>query len=255
MNRWALLILMGLGIGLLDPGLAPATEGTSPEEHFFEANRAYKTGRFAEAAGAYLDLIAGGRTNGHIYYNLANAHLRSGDLGRAILYYERARLLLPRDDDLSFNLAYAQNRTRDAIGEERTSPVNSLLSLDSVNVYETFFVFVMLNVGFFGVLGLRLFKKPEWSYYLAIILGMAFVIGLGAWAFKWHGLRSDDRAVVLADEIEVHAGPDPADTVLFKLHAGAVVHYERAEGDWALLHLDRDKRGWAEAGRLERIVE
>jgi hypothetical protein len=39
------------------------------------------------------------------------AFYRLGDLGRAILFYERARLLLPRDDDLLFNLSHARNKT------------------------------------------------------------------------------------------------------------------------------------------------
>lgn len=42
----------------------------------------------------------------------------------------------------------------------------------------------------------------------------------------------DDRSVVLSEEVQVRAGPDIKDTVLFKIHEGTVVHFERSEGDW-----------------------
>ena len=72
---------------------------------------------------------------------------------------------------------------------------------------------------------------------------------------KWYGWAADDRAVVLADEVEVRAGPDRGDTTLFKIHEGTVVHHERSEDDWVLLHQSKDKRGWAESEQLERVLK
>lgn len=98
-------------------------------------------------------------------------------------------------------------------------------------------------------------KKPNglitWSNVLAIFIGA----GGCALALKWYGYALDNRAIVLSDEIEVRAGTDPGDTALFKIHEGAIVFYERTEGNWGLLHLSEDKRGWAEANQLERIVK
>ena len=86
--------------------------------------------------------------------------------------------------------------------------------------------------------------------FLVIFIG----IGGCALALKWYGYATDNRAVVLTDEVEVRAGPDPGGTTLFKIHEGAVVYHERSEYDWVLLHLSKDKRGWAESKQLERIV-
>lgn len=74
-------------------------------------------------------------------------------------------------------------------------------------------------------------------------------------ALKWGAWATDNRAVVLSEEMVVQAGPDTRDTVLFKLHAGTVVRVERTENDWTLLQLSKDKRGWAQSDRLERIVK
>ena len=153
--------------------------------------------------------------------------------------------MIPRDDDLIFNLLHARNQAVDAVGDVQTFSLTDFLGLDSLNLYEVFLIFTIINGFFFCVLGTRLYKKTEWSFYLSIFLVIVIGIGGCALALKWYQFTADNRAVVLSDEVEVRAGPDPGDTALFKIHEGTVVHHERSEGDWALLHLSKNKRGWA----------
>jgi tetratricopeptide (TPR) repeat protein len=250
-KRFVLILLLALH---LVPYEVNAKIDPSAQEDFFEANRAFRNDQFQEAVDGYLKLIANGIENGHLYYNLGNAYYRLGDLGKAILFFERARLLLPRDDDLIFNLTHARNQTVDAVADVQTFSLSDFLGLDSFNLYEVFLVFTIINGFFFFIFGIRLYKKTEWSLYLSIFLVIVISIGGCALALKWYQVTTDDRAVVLSDEVEVRAGPDPGDTALFKIHEGTVVHHERSEGDWALLHLSKDKRGWAPSIQLERIV-
>ena len=250
-KRFVLILLLALQ---LIPCEVNAKIDQSAQEDFFEANRAYKNDQFQEAVDGYLNLIENGIENGHLYYNLGNAFYRLGNLGKAILFFERARLLLPRDDDLIFNLSHARNQTVDAVADVQTFSLSDFLGLDSLNLYEVFLVFTIINGFFFFILGIRLYKKTEWSFYITIFLVIVIVIGGCALALKWYQFAMDDRAVVLSDEVEVRAGPDPGDTALFRIHKGTVVHHERYEGDWVLLHLSKDKRGWALSKQLERIV-
>ena len=115
--------------------------------------------------------------------------------------------------------------------------------------------FMLLNVLFFGILLIRLFNKAEWTYYLFIILLIFAVIGSSSFALKWYQSKTDDRAVILAEEVDVLAGPDPQDTALFKLHEGAVVHQERSEDGWCLIHLSSERRGWIRSKDLEKVNE
>lgn len=229
--------------------------GSSSVEQFFEANQAYKNHRFQEAIDGYRHLIETGLENGQIYYNLGNAYFRRGDLGRAILSYERARLLIPRDGDLAFNLSHARNQTQDALTDLQMSSFSDLLGLGGLNRFEIFFAFALLNFLFFALLCIRLYKKNEWTYYLSIFLAIVIAIGACAVALKWGVWATENRAVVLSTEMVVHAGPDSKDTALFKLHAGTLVRVERTENDWTLVQLSQDKRGWARSGQLERIVK
>jgi tetratricopeptide (TPR) repeat protein len=75
---------------------------------FEQANALFEAGDFAGAADAYERILEEHGPRAAVFYNLGNSHLRMEDYGRAILAYERARLLTPRDPDLRSNLALAR---------------------------------------------------------------------------------------------------------------------------------------------------
>jgi tetratricopeptide (TPR) repeat protein len=96
-------------------GLAAAPEGgESPSAVFFRANGLYSDERYTEAAVEYERILAAGRASGNLYFNLGNARFKAGDLGGAVVAYERARLSMPGDPDLRANLAYARTLAGDA---------------------------------------------------------------------------------------------------------------------------------------------
>ena len=254
MTRRVLLIIMGMLFSVCLLNMVQAETGKSAMENFFEANQAYKNDHFRQAADGYIHLIEDGYENGHLYYNLGNAYFRLGEVGRAILYYERASLLMPRDDDLAFNLSQARNQTQDVESHLEISSRHRFLGLDSVNLYEALFAFTLLYFFFFSMICIRLFKKTEWTYYLSIFLAIMISVGAFTLSLKWYAWVTDNRAIVLSEELEVLAGPDAKDTVLFKLHVGTMVDAERNEGDWVLINLSKEKRGWVRSSQLERIV-
>jgi len=79
-------------------------------------------------------------------------------------------------------------------------------------------------------------------------------VGGASLGVKWHQLRTDLRAVILTGEVDVLAGPDSNDTVLFKLHEGTTIYRERIEDDWSLIRLSENKRGWVKSSTIETIV-
>jgi len=235
-------------------GSCHSSDTPSAEEMYFETNRAYKEDRYQEAIDGYLELIGNRYVNGHLYYNLANAYFRAGQLGRAILNYKRAQLLIPRDADLNFNLRYALDQTQDAISADQNFLKQAFFWLDEITLPELMWAFVVLNILFWGILVLRLFVRPEWTYYVFIVLLIFWLVGGVSLGVKWHQLKTDQRAVILAGEVDVLAGPDSNDTVLFKLHEGTTVHRERIEDGWSLIRLSESKRGWLKSSAIETII-
>ncbi|MDP7029804.1 MAG: hypothetical protein QF733_06260 [Phycisphaerales bacterium] len=64
--------------------------------------------KFRRAAERWTLLVDQGVTNGPLLYDIGNAWVRSGDLGRGITAYLRAEQYIPGDARLQDNLAYAR---------------------------------------------------------------------------------------------------------------------------------------------------
>ncbi len=217
------------------------------DEIFFNAGWLYKEQKYEEALEMYLKLVDMGHASGHIYYNMGNTCYRLNSIGHAVLYYERACILMPRDADLDYNLRYVRNLTKDVIEESPGILSMIFFWLDSVTLNELFWIFIIVNIIFWSGLILRLYDKEEWTYYFVIISLVAWIICGASFFKKLYDVETDDRAVILTDEADILSGPETGDTILFKLHTGAIVNFEREEEGWMLIGLPDNKRGWVES--------
>ncbi len=252
MNRTIWIVFLTL-FPFFPLALAMTTENKQWEELFFEANQSYRQGRFQDALDSYGQLIKAGHTNGHVFYNIGNSHFRLNQLGRAILNYERARVLMPRDPDLNFNLDYARDQTQDVVSESDGFVRTTFFWLDSLSLRELLWSFGVLNMLFWAILVARLFSRSDGIYYVFLVVLVSWLVAGASFGLKWYQVGTDDSGVIVEDEISILAGPDIKDTVLFKLHAGTIVHHERSEDEWVLIRLSDKKRGWAKFESMERI--
>ena len=106
-------VLLAGSMGVCFVGRAPAASTGSISDAealsgFTAAAAAYRAEDYDKAAAAYEEVLRGGKESGALYYNLGNSYFKKGSLGKAVLNYERARRLVPRDGDLNFNLEYAR---------------------------------------------------------------------------------------------------------------------------------------------------
>jgi hypothetical protein len=118
-------------ICLLIPGIAAsAAAALSTKEAsslFNQANDAFRQANstadsqqakslYENAILLYEKIVTGGRIqNAKLYYNLGNAYLLKGSLGKAILNYRRAERLDAADENIRKNLAFARSRKIDQI--------------------------------------------------------------------------------------------------------------------------------------------
>ena len=85
------------------------------DQWFAEGNEMYHLGNYDTAAACYQKVLASNYTSAELYYNLGNAYYRTGQMGMAILNYERALRLKPTMKDAQENLALAEVHTVDRI--------------------------------------------------------------------------------------------------------------------------------------------
>ena len=85
----------------------------TPEERYAQAGQLYSSGDYSGAAAVYRKLFDDGYKSEDMLYNAGNAFFKSGDNASAILFYERARLIAPADEDINYNLQIARSRVTD----------------------------------------------------------------------------------------------------------------------------------------------
>lgn len=227
-------------------------EGT-PAELFVNANAAYEAGNYARAVGLYRALLGQGFDNGRLHYNLGNAYLRNGELGRAVAAYRESLADRPRNQDVAANLAFARRSTRDALAPPRPSPVASTLFFWHYNLSrrELAWAALAVNLLFWGVLALRLLRRSEALGWLAAVL--LLVLAATAGSLLAHHLWPQRVAVVLPQEIDAVSGPGADAVVRFKLHAGTEVEVQSEREGWVRIALPDGQQGWVEAELVEVV--
>ncbi len=75
------------------------------------ANQLYEAGHYAEAAQMYQQLAERGVEDSTLFYNLGNAQYQQGNVVQAIINYQHAAQLAPRDADIQANLELALSQS------------------------------------------------------------------------------------------------------------------------------------------------
>jgi hypothetical protein len=221
-----------------------------PRELFARANRLYEAGDYKDALGAYEALVKKGYGGGNLYYNLGNTYFKLDDKGRAILFYEKALKLKPRDQDVASNLEYALSLIEDRIEPrprswivKRWSMAVGYFTLGEIvsSAAITYWLLCAVLIIFMYV---RAWRRPLVRIAGALVLALAVMVA-GAFFRVW--MSGQEEAVVISKEARVRYGPSSRDVTAFVLHEGAVVEIENRKGDWYQVSLPDGKAGWLEA--------
>ena len=219
------------------------------------ANQSYLDGDYTAAAEGYEALLARGHVNGHLFYNLGNCYVRLGRIGRAILNYKKALLLLPRDGDLKANLQYARSLCQDRI-EESPASIGRTLAFwyFGLNFRGMLLALCILNGLFWLSVLVKLSRDSEWvRWSIALSLMVSLLMGASA-VLKYRETFHNKEGVILAEEAPVRAGFSRKDTVLFILHEGAEFKVIGQEKGWWKIELPDGKKGWLPQDSGKRIL-
>ncbi len=227
-----------------------------PRELFARATRLYEAGNYEGALGAYRALVQKGFRGGNLYYNLGNTYFKLDDKGHAILFYEKAQKLKPRDQDIASNLEYALSLIEDKI-EPRARPwvVEKWSKIVGCFTLRELIVSAAATYWFLcAVLIVFIYVRPWRTVLIKIAGGLLIVLMVmmgGAFSLAWLG--GQEAAVVLSKEVKVRYGPSEKDVAAFVLHEGAVVEIENQKGEWYQVSLPDGKAGWLEKGSCGTI--
>ncbi|MBX7246588.1 MAG: hypothetical protein K1X53_13915 [Candidatus Sumerlaeaceae bacterium] len=220
------------------------------------ANEEYKNQKFKEARAHYQEIVDAGIKSPQVYYNLGNACARLDDTGGAVLNYERARWLDPRNADLAANLKKMAPSANDPDHFVLVAPFYFLL--DRLTLREWLGLFL---VSFFaaGLAGFTLFAlarngSANPAKWLFVITGtLAVVIGLfaGVRLLQAEYLR---YYIVMKPNVTIFSGPSEKYSELLALPEGSKVRrVEFSDPDWAHVVLRDGRKGFVQAAKVSPI--
>jgi tetratricopeptide (TPR) repeat protein len=242
MNKWFWVLLIIL-FGMVSPAFCRAQENA---RRFLSAMESYKAQDYAAAISQLESIAQNGSHNGMLYYNLGNAYLKYSDLGRAILWYERARELIPNDPDLRFNYDYARSLTQDETEEDEISLFRIIFFWKYQLTKRTVAITAMgLNLLFWSLwMAQRITRRRGFHLAAAAALIPAMIFVLTA-AFNYYEKSHRHHGIVLTQEVSIRSGLEETSTELFVLHAGAKVKVVRQLKDHIQIRYSKKKIGWA----------
>lgn len=246
-----------LMVALFLVAVAAQTVLSAPIDLYARAARSYDGGEFAGAAVQYDSLLLMGYGSAEVYFNLGNAHFRSGSIGEAIWAYRSAAELSPRDLDIQANLNVARLVVRDRI--EPVQP--GLLKLIWLSMAELLSISEggRLVTALWGLVWLCVAGWLWWPDRRRILrpaiklTGVVWLLAALILGARYVETYSNVAAVIVAEETEALAEPGLGADVVFSGHAGLECVVRGSKHRYLLVELANGRVGWIPSAHVKLI--
>jgi tetratricopeptide (TPR) repeat protein len=233
--------------------------GSELENLFMKANDNYLKGNYEETINIFESIVEKGYEGKSLYYNLGNAYFRAGKLGLAILYYEKAKKLSPADEDINYNLAFANSKIIDNI---ETLPrffifdwweyILAFLPISGWT-YVTYFFYLLTLVSIAYYYITRSLKAQKFAFYGGIAALFLLIISIVLLVVNYNREVNVRFAVITSQEAVTKFSPDQNSKDAFIVHEGLKVRAEDTLNEWTKIKLIDGKVGWVNKDNLKII--
>jgi tetratricopeptide (TPR) repeat protein len=228
-------------------------------DKFIKGVEFYTASNYQEALNKWLEIYDTGYRSAALNYNIGNAYFKLNNIPGAILFYERALLLKPADNNINYNLQIARSLVVDKFEE---IPVlffvrwfDFLSLLFPTNTWAV--VSVISFVFFLLLLSMYIYSSRYrikiigfWTAVLFLIVSASSL----AFTLRNRSLVYDSRnSVIFASSVNGKSSPDNSGTDLFVLHEGSKVSIEDTVGEWYEIRLSDGNKGWVPTSSLTII--
>ncbi len=229
------------------------------DELLFDAgNEAYKNGDYNTAIENYSSLLSQNLASAQLYHNLGNAYFKNQQLGKALLYFEKAYKVKPSDDNIKKNLNLAR--------EEIDSPVIEIPEFFLLRYWKSFaglfpsMIWIIIQLLctlalLYGVYNWRLSRNESGKlrgFTIALVALFLMLLSFFAGRTALKQETSKDSAIVL-QQTQLMSAPDKRSEGKESLSEGVKVKIIDQIDDWYKVVLMNKEFGWIEQGQAEVI--
>ena len=228
----------------------PAVSQDTNKDKFYQGVSYFTAGSYKEALQAWNEIYNTGYRSANLDYNIGNAYFKLNNSPSAILFYERAYLLKPADENINYNLQVARTLIVDRFQEipelffiKWYNFVSLFLSTNSwAKISLTFFVLFLLFLSLYIYSPRHRYKVI--GFWLAILL---IILSLTSLAFTKRNkslVYDSHKAIISTPMVNGKSSPDKSGNDLFILHEGTKVTVEDEVGEWTEIRLSDGNKGW-----------
>ncbi len=242
------LFIIGIFCASCSILLAEQRSSHSEKYMFYNANNFYKQAKYDEAVKEYEQILERGFESGNLYYNLANSYLKEGALGKAVLNYERAKKLIPRDKDLESNYEYAKSLISNGIAKPKRLFLRKLVDefYAQFTLNETTVLLALIYALILLILTVRIFLKADKLRKCSLIAIVILVVFFTASSFALYKKISilGKEAIVVVKDAEAKFEPFDRATTHFTIYEGTKIYILAVKDDWSKIKRSDKKVGW-----------
>lgn len=219
----------------------------------------FSSGSYNEALEAWMEIYNTGYRSANLDYNIGNAYFKLNNIPNAILFYERAYLLDPADEDINYNLAIARSLIVDRFQEIPDLFFVRWFDFVSLTLSSNHWAVLSLVsfILFLLLLSLYIYSSKYRFKVLGFWLALLFlIISLSSFAFASRNkslVYDSHKAIIASPLVSGKSSPDASGTDLFVLHEGTKVTIEDELGEWYEIRLSDGNKGWIPVNTLNII--
>ena len=232
--------------------------GQDATQFFEDGNLHYEKAEYGEAIKDYISVIELGYNSFELQYNLGNSYYQSNNLGKAILHFEKAKLLNPSHPRLIENLSIARDKIETDILEipdfvlfrvwkKIVTALHPIVWLCLQFVLGIFLLFMVYKWKFSRESVVKL-KSLTIALCSLMILLFAIVAGYQSENYK----TSSDAGVIL-NQCYLMSGADIRSEEMTYLSSGIKFELLDEIGEWKKIKLLNKEIGWVQTGNVEMI--
>lgn len=234
------------------------SNASSPEALMDSAAAAYNAEDFAKAFQFYSE-VEKTHHSATLYYNMGNAAYKQGKIAESVLYYEKALKLNPADEDIIYNLEFANRKVSDDLAHEDESNIGRSFKSFIYAKPPSFWKNVtMLLIGgaFLFFIGRMFLKNRRYRIGTGFIATVALslgVVGFFISLIQYSYLNSEEEGIIFSQVVNLRSAPEGAGTEVFVLHEGSKVIINERQGDWVRISLENGNTGWMHTTGIKPI--
>jgi tetratricopeptide (TPR) repeat protein len=229
-----------------------------PNQQFYLAGNYYQKGDYIKAIEEYLKIMDAGVESGSLYYNIGNSFLKMGRAGYAILCYEKARRIIPRDADLKSNLDYARTLAADTSDETSSGNVVARIikrpfrefNLNAIAILAAVIYCIVIVLSALSILSPIIARKLRGIYVVALAM---FIVSIAAFGIRFYDEKVLKHGIVVVKEAEAKYEPIDKSTTYYKLREGSNVVILSTRDGWRQVRRYDGKTAWVNKNAVEEI--